>query len=60
MPLLARDPSFRLNFVASAVICAGFLVIVVVWLKETRPAGVQAGSVVASFRGYGERAARPA
>ncbi len=54
LPLLARDPSFRLNFVASAIIIAGFLVIVVVWLKETRPAGVRAGSVFASFRGYGD------
>ena len=53
LTLLARDPSFRLNFIASAVLCAGFLVIVLVWLKETRPAGVQAGSVLASFRGYG-------
>ena len=53
LALLARDPSFRLNFIASSVICAGFLVIVLVWLKETRPAGVQAGSVLASFRGYG-------
>jgi MFS family permease len=53
LPLLARDPSFRLNFIASAVICGGFLVIVLVWLKETRPAGVRAGSVLASFRGYG-------
>ena len=54
LPLLARDPSFRLNFIASAVLCAGFLVIVLFWLKETRPAGVRAGSVLASFRGYGE------
>jgi MFS family permease len=54
IPLLARDPSFRLNFIASAVLCAGFLVIVLVWLKETRPAGVRAGSVLASFRGYGD------
>jgi MFS family permease len=53
LPLLARDPTFRLNFVMSAVLCAGFLVIVLVWLRETRPAGVQAGSVFASFRGYG-------
>ncbi len=28
LALLARDPSFRLNFIASTVICAGFLVIV--------------------------------
>jgi MFS family permease len=53
LALLARDPSFRLNFIASTVICAGFLVIALVWLRETRPAGVQAGSVLASFRGYG-------
>ena len=53
LPLLARDASFRLNFIASAVVCGGFLVIVVLWLKETRPAGVRAGSVLASFRGYG-------
>ena len=51
--LLARDPSYRLNFATSAAICAVFLVIVVVWMRETRPAGVQAGSVFASFRGYG-------
>jgi MFS family permease len=54
LTLLARDPSFRLNFISSTAICAVFLVIVAVWLKETRPAGVQAGSVFASFRGYGE------
>jgi len=54
LPLLAHDPSFRLNFVASAVVIAGFLVIVVAWVKETRPADVQAGSVFASFRGYGK------
>jgi MFS family permease len=53
LPLLARDPSFHLNFATSAVIAGGFLVIVLVWLKETRPAGARAGSVLASFRGYG-------
>ena len=54
LPLLAYDPSFRLNFIASAVICAGFLAIVIVWLRETRPPGVRAGSVMTSFSGYGE------
>jgi hypothetical protein len=53
-PLVALPPSpatpFRLNF-SPAVICAGFLVIVIVWM-DNRPAGV-AGSVLASFRGYG-------
>lgn len=54
LPLLAHDPSFRLNFIASAVVCGGFLAIVALWLRETRPAGVRAGSVPASFRGYGD------
>jgi MFS family permease len=53
LTLLSRDPSFRLNFVTSTAICAVFLAIVVVGMRETRPAGVRAGSVFAAFRGYG-------
>jgi len=51
--LLARDPSYHLNFLTSAAICGVFLVIVLVGMRETRPAGVRAGSVLTAFRGYG-------
>jgi MFS family permease len=53
LPLLAADPSYRLNFFASGIVCGGFLLIVLVRLRETRPATVETVSVAASFRGYG-------
>ena len=53
LPLLAADPSFRLNFYASGIVVAGFLVLVLTALRETRPAAVKRVSVTASFRGYG-------
>jgi MFS family permease len=53
LPLLALDPSYRLNFFASGLVCGVFLLIVLVRLRETRPATVEAVSVAASFRGYG-------
>jgi len=53
LPLLALDPSYRLNFFASGIVCGVFLLIVLVRLKETRPATVEAVSVAAAFRGYG-------
>ena len=53
LPLLAVDPSYRLNFFASGIVCGVFLLIVLVRLKETRPATVEAVSVAAAFRGYG-------
>ena len=51
--LLARDPSFRLNFFASAIVCGVFLIMVIVLQRETRPAGVEVVSITAAFRGYG-------
>jgi MFS family permease len=51
--LLAVDPSYRLNFFASGIVCAGFLLIVLTRLRETRPATAQTVSVAAAFRGYG-------
>ena len=53
LPLLAADPSYRLNFFASGIVCAAFLLIVVLRLRETRPETVEAVSVTAAFRGYG-------
>ena len=53
LPLLTVDPTYRLNFFASGVVCAGFLLIVLLRLRETRPATVEAVSVTAAFRGYG-------
>jgi MFS family permease len=51
--LLAVDPSYRLNFFASGIVCAGFLLIVLTRLRETRPATTQTVSVAAAYRGYG-------
>ena len=53
LSLLAVDPSYRLNFFASGIVCAGFLLIVLTRLRETRPATTQTVSVAAAFRGYG-------
>jgi MFS family permease len=53
LPLLAADPSYRLNFFASGIVCGVFLLIVIVRLRETRPATVEIVSVAAAFRGYG-------
>ena len=53
LPLLALDPSYRLNFFASGIVCAAFLLIVILRLRETRPETVEAVSVTAAFRGYG-------
>lgn len=54
LPLLAADPSYRLNFFASGIVCAAFLLIVVLRLRETRPKPVETVSVTAAFRGYGD------
>jgi MFS family permease len=51
--LLAADPSYRLNFIGSAIVCAGFLLIVLTRLRETRPATTREVSVASAFRGYG-------
>jgi MFS family permease len=51
--LLAVDPSFRLNFFASGIVCGVFLVMVIVLQRETRPPGVETVSITAAFRGYG-------
>jgi MFS family permease len=53
IPLLAADPSYRLNFFASAVVVGVFLLIVIVRLHETRPATVDAAPITEVFRGYG-------
>ncbi len=53
LPLLAVDPSYRLNFFASGIVCGVFLLIVLARLKETRPATVRAVSLTATFRGFG-------
>jgi MFS family permease len=53
LPLLALDPSFRLNFFASGIVCGVVLVMVLVLLRETRPPTVEAVSIAAVFRGYG-------
>jgi MFS family permease len=53
IPLLAADPSYRLNFFASGIVVGGFLVLVLAALRETRPAAVRQVSVIATFRGYG-------
>ncbi len=53
LSLLAVDPSYRLNFFASGIVCAGFLLIVLTRLRETRPATTRTVSVAAAFRGYG-------
>jgi MFS family permease len=53
LALLAVDPSYRLNFFASGIVCAGFLIIVLTRLRETRPAATRPASVASAFRGYG-------
>jgi len=53
LPLLAADPTFRLNFFASGLVCGVVLVMALVFLRETRPANVGDVSVAAAFRGYG-------
>jgi MFS family permease len=53
IPLLAADPSYRLNFFASGIVVGGFLLLALVALRETRPAAVRQVSVIATFRGYG-------
>lgn len=53
LPLLAADPSYRLNFFASGLVCGAFLVLVLAGVRETRPATVEPVSVAAAFRGYG-------
>ncbi len=53
LPLLAADPSYGLNFFASGIVCAAFLLIVILRLRETRPQTAEAVSVTAAFRGYG-------
>lgn len=53
LPLLAADPSYRLNFFASGLVCGAFLILVLTGVRETRPAGQEAVSVVATFRGFG-------
>jgi len=53
LPLLAADPSFRLNFLASGAVCGIVFVMVLVLLRESRPHDVRTVSVAATFRGYG-------
>lgn len=53
IPLLAADPSYRLNFLASGIVCGAFLLLVLVGVRETRPATVQTVSVTATLRGFG-------
>jgi MFS family permease len=53
LPLLALDASFRLNFFASGIVCGVVLVMVLVVLRETRPAAVCPVSFAGAFRGYG-------
>ena len=53
LPLLALDPSLRLNFLASGVVCGTVLVMALVLLRETRPPAVHAASIAITFRGYG-------
>ena len=53
LPLLALDPSFRLNFFASGIVCGVVLVMVLVLLRETRPPTVEPVSLADAFRGYG-------
>lgn len=53
LPLLALDPSFRLNFFASGIVCGIVLVMVLVLLRETRPPTVEPVSLAGAFRGYG-------
>jgi MFS family permease len=52
-PLLALDPTFRLDFLAGAAIVALFLVLVLAVLRETRPAQASTRSLARSFSGYG-------
>jgi MFS family permease len=52
-PLIVADPSFRLPFLTGGAVCWIVLLLIVLLLKETRPAAAGVVSIVASFRGYG-------
>jgi len=51
--LIARDPSFRLNFLGGCLVCGVFLAMVVFLFRETRPPATAATPIGATFRGYG-------
>lgn len=54
IPLIARDPSYRLTFLCAAAVCGLFLLMAVFSIKESRPATVERVSIAEVFRGYAE------
>ena len=56
---LGLGVSFRDIFLAAAAGCAGFLVLILIWIEETRPASARAGGRRQARR-LRRRAARPA
>jgi MFS family permease len=52
-PLIVRDPSFRLTFLAAGAVCGLFLIMVLAVFRETRPPEAKRLSIVSAFSGYG-------
>jgi MFS family permease len=52
-PLISRDPTFRLAFLAAGAVCGIFLVMVLALFRETRPVETKRLSVASAFGGYG-------
>ena len=52
-PLIILDPSFRLTFLAAGAVCGIFLLMVIFFFKETRPATTRSVSIRVVFGGYG-------
>ena len=52
-PLISRDPTFRLTFLAAGAACGIFLVMVLALFRETRPVETKRLSVASAFGGYG-------
>lgn len=51
--LIAADPTYRTLFLSGASICAVYVVIVIGWFRETRPAAVQAVALRQTLTEYG-------
>jgi MFS family permease len=50
---LGPRPAFRTLFIAAGAVCGMFLVIVLLWVRETRPLGSSEASLRHTFSGYG-------
>jgi MFS family permease len=50
--LIGADPTFRALFLTGAALCAAFVVVVLVFFRETKPASTRAHSLGQTFAGY--------